>query len=140
MRLSKTIRVLAVAKGVEVLARKLVRRVVQQLGHPAMKKKLCLVYIDFNRYIYIWIEQSVYSLWLAMCYPEVKVDARDKHIGLEPNFVYARWRKCDRQANHPHERRCRFPRVAERVLRPQSTQQQNDLRKKKKFFSHSHLL
>ena len=68
-----------------------------------------------------------YSLWFTMCYPEVEIDARDKHVGFEPNFVYTRRRKRDRQSDHPHERRGRFPRVAERVLRPQSTEQQNNL-------------
>lgn len=39
VRLSQTIRVLAVAQGVEVLSRQLVRRVVQQLGHSLEKRK-----------------------------------------------------------------------------------------------------
>lgn len=62
-----------------------------------------------------------------MGYPEVEVDARDEHVGLEPDLVYAWRRKRDREADHPHERRRRLPRVAERVLRPQSTEQQHDL-------------
>lgn len=63
-----------------------------------------------------------------MCYPKVEVDPCDKHVGLKTNFVHAgRWKR-DGQPDHAHQRWRGLSRVAEYKLRPQTTQQQHDLR------------
>jgi len=79
-----------------------------------------------------------YSLWLAVCYPKVEINSCDEHVGLEANFVYARRWKRDGQSDHAHQRWSGLSRMAKYILRPQTTQQQHDLRTralKKQFLS-----
>jgi len=64
-----------------------------------------------------------YSLWLAMRYPEVEIDACDEHVSLETNFVYTRRRKRNRQSDHAHQRRRGLSRMAKCELWPQTAQQ-----------------
>lgn len=63
-----------------------------------------------------------------MGYPKVKVYSRHKHVALKANLVNAGRREGNRQAHHAHQRRRGLSRVAERVLRPKTTQQQNNLK------------
>ena len=69
-----------------------------------------------------------YSLWFAVRYPKVETDPCDEHVGLETNFVYARRWERDGQSDHAHQGWRGLSRMTKYKLRPQTTQQQYDLR------------
>lgn len=62
-----------------------------------------------------------------MSYPEVEVQSGDEHVGFQPDLVDAGWRQGDGQGHGAQQRRRTFPIVRERVLRPQSADQQHHL-------------
>ena len=63
-----------------------------------------------------------------MGYSKVKVDAQDKHIGLEADLVHGGRREGNGQADHSQQWWVRLAAVRERVLRPKVAQYEDHLK------------
>ena len=107
-----------VTKSIERLPCQIVGRVVQQVGHSAIKLMETLHLKYFINH---------HSLCLTMSDFEVEGKPGDEHVGLKPHFMDTWRRKSDGQADEAHDGGVGDLLVSVRigVLRPELTQDQH---------------